>query len=423
MWAYFPLSTPRENEQVTGATAATSVILFAATSYQLLLCLLHTHFFRVNTTIVGGAEFIIYLACLVFLMRHLRAEFIITASLITAYLLLLSLFRGELELKGFRDVIIPILFYWLGRQAADTAYADKVLRRLIWVVLGFAFFELFFLNWYSSLFNIFSYYYSQGVITVPSNFISGSSLNLNGMRPEGIGRTILPGLLGSHRVSSIFLEPVSLGNFAVIVAAWGLAKSRQEWRSGLFFLSAALVLIALSDSRYGTGAVSVMLLLRAIPVRKLNFAVAILPLICVVALVLLGLYYPGKYADNIFGRLFASGRSLLEFDVPMLLGIKGSSTSYFDMGYPYIFTRLSILLAAVLWAAIWMMKMRDERGERFRLYIALYIALILCVSGTSFFALKTAGLLWFLVGSGVRVSKETAVAPASGKIKEWAYVT
>lgn len=423
MWASLPFSAQREAQPAV-ATAAVSLILFVATTYQAALCLMHTHFFRANTTTIVLAEFMIYLACLVVLIRRVRVEFVIVAVLVTAYLLMLSIFRGELELKGFRDVMIPILFYWLGRQMGDMAYADKILRRLIYLVLAFGFLELFFLDWYSSIFNIFSYYLSQGVITVPANFISGSALNLNGMRPEGIGRTILPSLLGNHRISSIFLEPVSLGNFAVIVAAWGLAKSRGEWKNALTFVVPAVIMIALADSRYGIGAVSLMLLLRAIPVRQLKIAVSLLPLICVAALVLIGLFYHGQYADNILGRLFVSGRALLSFNVPMLLGIEGASISFYDMGYPYIFTRLSVLLVVLLWFAVWMIKMQDERGERFRVYIALYITLILSVSGTSFFALKTAGILWFLVGSGVlvRAREQATTAAERPAAAGWAYV-
>lgn len=383
------------------STKPVSIILFAATVYPAALCLINTHFFRVVTTTVGLTEFLIYLACLVLLIRPVRIEFVIVATLIVAYLLLLTLFRGELELKGFRDVMIPVLFYWIGRHVGDMAYADEILKRLIWVVLAFGLFELFFLDWYSYLFNIFSYYFSQGINTMPTNFVSDSVLNANGMRPEGMGRTILPGLLSNHRVSSIFLEPISLGNFAVIVAAWGLAKTRADWKSGLFFVATAAVMITLSDSRYGLGAVSLMLLIRAIPVRLLNFAVSLLPVLCIGALVLIGLFYQGPYADNILGRLHASGRSLLSFNVLMLLGVEGAASFFYDMGYPYILTRLGLILVIFLWFALWMMKMPDARGERFRAYIALYIALILCISGTSLFALKSAGILWFLVGSCV----------------------
>jgi putative polymerase len=89
----------------------------------------------------------------------------------------------------------------------------------------------------------------------------------------------------------------------------------------------------------------------------------------------------------------------LGFDVEKILGIQGFNTPYGDMGYAYLLSRWGALLCIALWVALWMVKMPDERGERFRAYAALYISLILTVSGTSFFALKTAGLLWFLMGS------------------------
>ena len=408
-------SSPPAIAQTATATTPVSVILFAATLYPALLCLFHTHFFRVVTSTVGIAEFLIYLACVAVLIRPVRIEFIIIATLMIAYLLLLTLFRGEIELKGFRDVVIPVLFYWVGRQVGSMAYADKMLKRLIWVVLAVGLLELFFLDWYSWLFNIFSYYFSQGINTMPTNFVSDSVLNVNGIRPEGIGRTILPSLLGSHRVSSVFLEPVSLGNFAVIVAAWGLAKTRRDWKNGLFFFATAAVMITLSDSRYGIGAVSLMLLFRVLPLRPLNFAVSILPLICLAALVMIGLFYQGGYDDNILGRLYASGKSLLSFNVLMLFGVEGAFRFFYDMGYPYIFTRLGLPLAVFMWFAIWMIRMPDNVGARFRMFVALYIALILCISGTSMFALKTAGILWFLVGSCAGRVREP-------KIKAWSQI-
>lgn len=398
------------------ATAPISFILFAATAYPALLCFMHTHFFRVVTSTVGITEFLIYLACLAVLIRPVRVEFIIIATFVIAYLLLLTLFRGELELKGFRDVMIPLLFYWVGRQVGSVDYADKILKRLVWVVLAFGFLELFFLDWYSWLFNIFSYYFSQGINTLPTNFVSDSVLNVNGIRPAGIGRTILPDLLGSHRVSSVFLEPVSLGNFAVIVAAWGLAKTRSEWKNGLFFVATAVVMITLSDSRYGIGALSLILLIRWLPIRPLNFAVSVLPLVCMAALVLIGLFYQGNYADNILGRLYTSGQSLLGFNVLMVLGIEGAFSFFYDMGYPYTLTRLGLPLTVFLWFAIWMIPMPDKVGARFRMFISLYIALILCISGTAMFALKTAGILWFLVGS-------CAGRVRNQKTSEWAKVS
>lgn len=373
--------------------------MIASVVYQALLALIHTHVHRSSALLVAGAEFLIYLACILVLARRIRLEFVTIVALVLAYLLLLSIFRDGLDFKGFRDVMIPLLFFWLGRHVGDISYADRVLKALVVIVLIFGFFELFFLPQYTALLDIFSYYVSTGTVTISTNFIRDSALNLNGLRPEGIGRTIFPSLLGSHRVSSVFLEPVSLGNFAVIVAAWGLSKPRAELRSMLFFLLSAAVLIALADSRYGLIVVSALIAIRVIVHGRMHTAFIAFPFLSIAALVLIGLYFHGGVADNIMGRLYWTGDTLLSFDLGKLIGVQGFNLPYGDMGYAYLLSRWGVLLCLVLWGALWLIKMPDERGVRFRAYAALYISLILTVSGTSFFALKTAGLLWFLVGS------------------------
>ncbi|HQT33822.1 MAG: polysaccharide polymerase [Hydrogenophilales bacterium 17-64-65] len=381
------------------STKLISAILIGSVVYQAVLALVHTHLFRASALAVAAAEFAIYLACLLVLAKRIRLEFVAIVALVLAYLLLLSIFRNALEFKGFRDVIIPLLFFWLGRHVADIGYADRLLKLLVSVVLVFAFFELFFLDQYTRLLNIFSYYVSTGTVTVTTNFITDSALNLNGLRPEGIGRTIFPSLLGSHRISSVFLEPVSLGNFSVIVAAWGLSKPRTEYKQMLFFLLSAITLIALSDSRYGLIVVTSLIVMRITVTGRFNTAAILLPFVSMLVLVLIGLFFEGRIADNIMGRLFWTGNTLLGFDVEKMLGVQGFNMPYGDMGYAYLLSRWGVLLCIALWVGLWMVKMPDERGVRFRAYAALYISLILTVSGTSFFALKTAGLLWFLMGS------------------------
>lgn len=389
--------TPVTTDRI--ATTWVSFILIASVVYQAVLALIHTHVHRSSALLVAGAEFLIYLACVLVLARRIRLEFVTVIALVLAYLLLLTIFREGLDFKGFRDVMIPLLFYWLGRHVGDIGYADRLLKGLVVAVLIVGFFELFFLPQYTYLLDIFSYYVSTGTVTISTNFIRDSALNLNGLRPEGIGRTILPSLLGSHRVSSVFLEPVSLGNFAVIVAAWGLSKPRAEFGPMLFFLLSAVVLVALADSRYGLIVVSALILIRIGLHGRMHVAFVVLPFVSIIALVLIGLYFDGGVADNIMGRLYWTGDTLLGFDLGKMIGVQGFNLPYGDMGYAYLLSRWGVLLCLAMWGALWLVRMADERGVRFRAYAALYISLILTVSGTSFFALKTAGLLWFLVGS------------------------
>ena len=373
-------------------------ILLSALTYQALLCAIHTNLHNISMTDVALAEAVIYLACIVVLARRVQLELLVIGSLTAAYLLLWAILRNQLDPKGFRDVMIPILFYGLGRQLGSVPYADRLLKWMIALVLVFGFFELFLLDWFSRIFNIFSYYVSQGGLAAGSNWAKDSVLGLNGIRPEGIGRTILPSLLGNHRISSIFLEPVSLGNFAVIVAAWGLVKSREQIKETAFFVLAAAVMIALSDSRYGMITVALLVLLRCLPLGKHHAWMMLLPAVCVALLIFLATYFGTQYGDNIVGRLYVSGRTLQSLDLPMIFGLDGFNTNYGDMGYPSLLTRLGLLLCLFLWAAFWMINMQDPRGARLRASVTVYISLILCVSGTSLFALKTAGILWFLIG-------------------------
>ena len=390
-------------------------ILIAATTYQLMLCLVHTHLFSIRTSIVGMAEFVIYLGCLIVLVRRLRLEFTAIITLIAAYLLFLALLRGAMDFKGFRDIIIVVLFYWLGRTMGDIAMADRLLKILIAIVLVFGLFELLFVDLYSRVFNVFSYYVSQGGLSGVTNWAKGSTLALNSIRPEGIGRTILPGLLGSHRVSSIFMEPVSLGNFAVIVAAWGLSKSRDEWRKMLFFVMSAVVMITLSDSRYGMVTVGLLVVMRMLFVGRMHTLAMLLPLMCIAVLIALVLVLGNYQGDNIMGRLYVTGTVLMNFNVSEILGLQGFNINFGDMGYAVVLTRYGLILCTILWIAFWMIKMKDERGIRFRAYVALYISLILAISGTSLMALKTAGILWFLIGCCVL--RDKAVVHARNNIR------
>ena len=407
---------PQPVADASGKRRLLLAILIGATVYQAVLCFVHTHFFKTTTAVVGAAELCIYIACAVLLLKRIELSFVAILAMVGAYLLSLALLRSSLDPKGFRDIIILVLFYFLGRNFGDVKFADRALKVIICIVLVMGFFELLLTDLYSNLFNVFSYYLSQGNMT-GNNWVEGSKLALNGVRPEGIGRTILPSLLGSHRVSSIFLEPVSMGNFSVIVAAWGLSKGGEQWRQMVLFCGAAAIMIALADSRYGMVTVALMILARLALHGVSNRMVMVLPFVCAVILVLFGMYYGSRYGDNIPGRLYSSGITMIGFGAAEIFGLAGYNVNFGDMGYSIILTRFGLLGLTVLWVCLWMMKMRDEPGERFRTYVVIYMSLILCISGTSLFALKSAGVLWFLLGCCVVRDKQwlsMPLRPAAG---------
>lgn len=401
----------RERQWLSDQRLLTFIIV-ASVGYQALLCLFNNFVMPASRSLVGIAEAIILLACVPLLARRFLPGVIILICVAAAMLCVLGLLNQQLNIKAFRDIAIPLCYFWLGCNIGKPEMADRALTTTIWIVMVMGMFELLFVERYTELFDIFGYYVNIGNLLPVTDYVRESRLQMNGIRPEGIGRTLLPGLLGPHRVSSVFLEPVSLGNFATLCAAWGIARDRHEWRKGLFFVTAAIFLMVLSDSRFALMTVSLFVVVRLLVHGKLINIAVIAPFLAVVMLVLVGLATEpaanGLINDDLHGRLAYSGWSLMEFDLPMLMATNIHDV-YPDEGYAHMFSTFGLPLCLLFWFCFWLLPMPNEHSSRFRALVSIYIALILCISGSSFFALKSAGLLWFLVGCSVQKP-----APAPG---------
>lgn len=396
------LSLQREQTWLTDQRLITFIIV-ASVGYQAGLCFLNTTLLPVSRALVGLTEAFILLACLPLLARRLLPGVIVLACLAAAMLCLLALANDQVNVKAFRDIAIPLCYFWLGCNVGRLQLADRALKVAIYMVLAMGFFELLLLDTYTRWFDIFSYYVNIGSLDAEMDMVREDRLQANGMRPEGIGRTLLPGLLGPHRVSSVFLEPVSLGNFASLCAAWGLARS--QWRDGVFFVVAALVMMVLCDSRFAIMTVTGFVLLRFLIKGAFLYLCIFIPIAAIMLLLLMGYYTPNETGrilnDDLHGRLAYSGWSLLRFDFLKMFGI-GHTKIYYDEGYAHTLATFGLPMTLVFWCSFWLMRVNSDVGQRFRAMVALYISLILCISGFSFFALKSAGLLWFLVGCSLQ---------------------
>ena len=384
--------------QHTALRPLTVAIVLGAVAYQLVLCLINTHLFPASRAMVGLAEAMLMLACLPLLLPRMLPGVVILAALTGAMLCLLALFRGGLDIKGFRDVLIPLWFFWLGKNVGDVRLANRIVKIAVGTVLVVGFYELFFLDSYTRVLDIFGYYVNIGSLQEITEYERESRLQMNGIRPEGIGRTLLPWLLDNHRVSSVFLEPVSLGNFATLVVAWGLSKGRDERSLMWLFVGAGIVMMVLADSRFALLSVTLLAFVRVLFRGWLLYLPAAMPFAVMGVLVALGTFTNIGYSDTFIGRLVVSAWALMSFDVPMLLGADGSAW-FPDEGYAHLLSSFGVVLVIGFWLAIWLMPMPDERAARFRCFAAIYMSLILTVSGTSLFAMKTSAFLWFLFGT------------------------
>jgi putative polymerase len=72
-----------------------------------------------------------------------------------------------------------------------------------------------------------------------------------------------------------------------------------------------------------------------------------------------------------------------------------------DAGFAYLFMAQSLPVAMILWATLFVRRLRTVQGRFIHLAIAIYVALNLTVSW-SIFTVKTAAILWFLLGRSIR---------------------
>jgi putative polymerase len=375
-------------------------LLLAVTTHHWLLCLMHTQGIGVSVGKVALAELLIYAACVPLMVHRLSLRSLIAVFVALGITGLLALLRGGyFDPKAARDLLIPLVFVWAGRSFAQGGRSlDWPLLAVTAVIAAIGLVQAAVPELYNRFFNTFSYYVDLGGIQASSAQVAGQSVTLNGLRPEGIGRTLLPQVLGAQRVASVFLEPVSLGNFAVILTAYGLAKPWREWRMVAGFLFAALLLITLADSRFGIYMFGLLVLLRLVLHGSAHAVSIVFPLLGAGALLALATYAPGM-GDNLIGRMTVSGQYLLTFDEMSLLGLREYATNFGDMGYAYVLSRFGLVGVALMWLCVFMLPLPDEAARRFRTFASAYVTLILCVSGTSLFALKTAGVLWFVLGA------------------------
>jgi putative polymerase len=398
-------------------------LVLGAVSFNLFLCFVNTNLLAVSNLHVMACEVLII--SIVFLVSYRSLDQIHLILLAGTVLLALAFasvrvafgMEDSIDIKFARDLIIPIAFFLLGLRAKDAKSADVVVRIAGGMVLVLALFEYFFVDIYTQFFNVAKYYIARGTMEA-KQALQSADLFISGMRPAGAegGRNLFP-FLGDHRASSLFLEPVSLGNFAILVFMWGLIRSRFGPKLYLGIMATGMALIVLADSRFGAYFCVIAIVFAMLPQIYSTIGAAILPLVALALLafipfILTGSYDPQhRYIDNGFlGRLVLSGQMVGEFDVWNWLGLKPPRIQAFDSGYAYIVSGIGVIGFAIFWYIFLSIPGPDRQFYTFRNLAAMYYGVMLCVSNSSF-TIKTASLLWFLIGVLSHSRSEQPIAP------------
>lgn len=374
---------------------AAIALVIAASLYTLVLCFLHTRVTSLTDTSVAIADGAVVLCALALCMIRPPRWLFILLFVIAANFVILTLFTGVFEPKALRDPLVLLAFVVLGLRYGDENRAKSAFFIVSALVIGFGLFEFLAPGAYTDLFNVIQFYSARGMVDADALAQADSAFFMSGSRD---GARMLFPFLGDHRVSSIFLEPVSMGNFGAIAVAYALSFDRSEWRKALTIGAVGFVAIALSDARFGSMAAIVFILVRLLPLKWLRAALPLLPLFAFALLIAFALSDVGN-GDDLATRLAGSGRLLLSMSPAAYFGLASYDISSVDSGYAYALSALGLPLCAVLWFAFLRIPAQSAQAQRMHVLTGVYICALLCISGSSLFALKTAALAFFVLGA------------------------
>ena len=373
-------------------------LLFATLTFNAVLCFINTRVAQISDTTVMGTEVSLVVTALALGLGRDARPYVVLGVFISYAALLMAL-RPLLDPKAVRDFAIPIAFYLLGRRWGDPRMADRVALLGGLIVLVFGVFEATALDTYVDYFNIAKYYAARDGAATVDAAQAGSGTQTSALFASGFrwdARTILP-FLGPHRSSSVFLEPVSMGNFGAILYIWALY--RKEMTGRWLTMAIGLGAIILADARFGLYVCVLGTAAFAVAPRILPPWWFSLPFVMMSGFAIYGFTSPEVVWTNDFsGRMLWTARLITSLSDRAVWGLSAEKPFLADSGYAYSLNQIGLIGVFGLWALFIFMPLQNEAAWRFKCCAATYICLLLVISG-SVYSIKTAALLWFMLGS------------------------
>jgi putative polymerase len=387
-----------------------SALVISACCYAAFLCFINTRIAHVSAGLFAFVDAAIVLGALALAVRGEASRWLwMLLAALAANFLLLGLLSESIELKSLRDPLIVIAFTALGWRLGSASAARRIFFVVSGLVIALGAIEFASPETYLSLFDVIDFYRAREAVSLESVSNLDSAFFISSARDDT--RLLLP-FLGPHRVSSIFLEPVSMGNFGALTLLFALSLDNRHWRAAIALALASIVVIVLADARFASMIAPILIAMRFFPLRWSKPALAILPAFAIGTLMAFAWSNAGA-GDDLATRLAGSGRVLLSMTPAAVFGFGAYDIVTYDSGYAYAFSALGLPLCILLWAAFVLLPVADQQGQRYKLLLGIYICALLCISGTSVFALKTAGLGFFALGAMAHAHRH---APARSRV-------
>jgi putative polymerase len=372
-------------------------VLTAALGYNLPLAIINNHVMAVGRNTLIGVEVVLIGFALVISLQRWRPDmtrWILMIATFSALSLVMTLFRMGFDPKSLRDTLMIAAFIMLGMTTPlDSARWFLVALQVAITVLML--FEVTFPASYAAIVGSTDYFINTRGFSAEQFY---GDIDLFGItRPDE--RYLLP-FTGWIRASSIFLEPLSMGNYSSIAALlmilfWSSWSTRIRI---LMVLTWALITVG-SDGRFALTS-SVLIVVLAPLMRRLPvpLAMAYLPAAVLGARVLSQALAWNPLQDTFPGRVARGMKQLFKLDFAGAWGTLVPTQALADSGIAYLVMGQSLLGVAALQLFLYLQPhLRDPRQRLVFHGNAILFTTSILIS-ISMLSIKTAALMWFYAG-------------------------
>lgn len=398
--ARFPAQSELHPAAVDRTGITPLVIVLAAALFNAALAIVNARVMPLTGNMIILFEVFIVTAAHIYVLSHFQARMLNWYFLIlafAAFALLRIIVTGNADAKYFRDIFLIITFVLLGMTSNAQRSIQTMVALQVAVIAGIAL-EAICLECYTDLFAVKDFYMSTRGIGEEEFTNLSSDLYVSATRPEA---RFLP-FFDLHRLSSVFLEPVSLGNFMIATVAFTAAFwNRLSGGLRIFCVFSMLLMLLASDGRLAALA-SVAIIALSIGHRLLPRHAALLFVPAVTGMALFVSYAAELKTgvDDLSGRIAYTADLISNLTLNDITGLSDRLLEQsVDAGVVYLTITQSLLGLTLLWSFITLSA--DETSTEQKIYkngLLMYLALTMIVS-YSFLSIKTAAPIWFIFGA------------------------
>jgi putative polymerase len=383
-----------------GRTGLVPILLvIAAALFNAALAIVNARLKPLSGNTVILCEVLIVACAHIYILRHFQARMLNWYFLALSFAVF-AIFRisvtDNVDAKYFRDIFLIVTFILLGMTSTERRAIQMMVVLQIAIILGILL-EAICVQCYGDLFAVKDFYVSTRGVGEEEFTNLASELYVSATRPDA---RFLP-FFDLHRLSSIFLEPVSLGNFMIMTVSFTAALWHRfgNWLRAFFVASMALMLFACDGRLAAVSTIAIVLMSACYRFLPRHIALVFLPAVTALAIFVTSAAGFKVGTDDLSGRVaytaeLFSGLTLYDFaglsDRVLVQSV--------DAGAVYLIITQSLLGVALLWGFVtWAAEETTREQKIYKNGLFLYLALTMMVS-YSFASIKTAAPIWFVFG-------------------------